>query len=311
MDLPDIKEIHILKALLGDPHITRCAARLNLTQSAVSHTLNRLRTKFSDPLFIRSKNGLEPTSFLLSLEAHLDNLLSEAEAIKHFGLKFNPETSSRSFHIGMPELVSIPFIPKLLKRIRRQAPHVILNFSSITPQDATPPLENKNIDLYIGTVKTSSASLKSQLLYKESFICLTRKEYRIFKDSKISKSDYLAARHLKLSLQGSQPSYIDQALTALGATRKNSVTLPFYLLGFEVMRHEDLVMTAPKAMAAHVINEFSMQKFYKTAAFPYAIDSLPISQYWHIRSDKDAGHIWLRQMIKATGKEIAESLSGS
>lgn len=304
MNLPDINDLAILKNLLRDPHLTRCAAKLNLTQSAISHTLNRLRHRFSDPLFVRSKQGLEATPFLLSLEPLIDSVIKTAEDIQLHSLAFDPSQSRRSFTIGMPELVSIPFIPKLLKQIREIAPHIVLNFMATSPQDAVKLIEDKKLDLYAGAIKELSGNLKAQTLYKENFVCLARKEYKIFKNDKISKVDYLNAKHLKLSLQGNQPSYIDQTLSSFGVSRQDFVTLPFYLLGFEVMQHENLLMTAPQVMVHHILNEFSMQKSYKVVPFPYPIDSLPISQYWHIRSDKDASHTWLRQVMKATAKSM-------
>ena len=306
--LPELNDLRVLKALLEDPHVTRCAIKLNLTQSAISHTLGRLRLHFSDPLFVRSKKGFEATSFLISLEPLLDHLLKSAEDISNHRSVFNPATSTRSFDIAMPERVSIPFIPQLLKNIRETAPYIGVNFRSLHPQDAQTFLDEGRSDLYIGTLRNISGSTKTQTLYKENFVCLARHEYKIFTNGKITKENFIKARHLKLALQGGQPSYVDQELAAFGIVRKNFVTLPFYLLGFEVMRHEDILVTAPKAMVDHVMREFSMKKFYKISPFPYQIDSLQVSQFWHIRADKDAGHTWLRQMVKQTGKLIAERM---
>ncbi len=306
--LPELSDLLILKSLLDDPHVTRCAARLNLTQSAISHTLSRLRLHFADPLLVRSKKGFEATSFLLSLEPLIDQLIKAAEDVNNHKTIFDPSTSTRSFNIAMPERVSIPFIPQLLANIRDIAPHIVLNFNSVGPQDAPSLLEENKFDLYIGSCKTGEGHLKTQSLYKEDFICLARKEYKIFSGGKITKENFVNARHLKLSLQGNQPSYVDQGLAKFGVVRKNFMTLPFYLLGFEVMRHEDILVTAPKAMVDHVLREFSMQKFYKVVPFPYKIDSLQVSQFWHIRSDRDAGHVWLRQVVRQTGKAIAEKI---
>src|SRR5699024_10825162 len=57
----DLNLLYALEALLREQSVTRAANRLNMTQSAMSHTLNRLRQLFEDPLFIRTGGAMRPT----------------------------------------------------------------------------------------------------------------------------------------------------------------------------------------------------------------------------------------------------------
>ena len=63
----DLNLLKALDALLDERHVTRAAARLGLTQPAMSGILMRLRESFDDPLFARTQRGIVPTQRALEL----------------------------------------------------------------------------------------------------------------------------------------------------------------------------------------------------------------------------------------------------
>ena len=58
---PDLNLLPVFLALMEDRNVTRAAARLGITQPALSNALNRLRILLQDPLFIRERHGMRPT----------------------------------------------------------------------------------------------------------------------------------------------------------------------------------------------------------------------------------------------------------
>src|SRR3954470_19730769 len=57
----DLNLLGTFDALLREQSVTRAAEALGVTQSAVSHALNRLRAFFDDPLFVKAPEGMVPT----------------------------------------------------------------------------------------------------------------------------------------------------------------------------------------------------------------------------------------------------------
>jgi DNA-binding transcriptional LysR family regulator len=57
----DLNLLVALRALLAERHVTRAAARVSLTQPAMSHALARLRAVLGDPLLVRTRSGLQLT----------------------------------------------------------------------------------------------------------------------------------------------------------------------------------------------------------------------------------------------------------
>ncbi|MEH6452547.1 MAG: LysR family transcriptional regulator, partial [Psychromonas sp.] len=74
----DLNLLKALNALLKERHVGRAAESVHVSQSAMSHSLAKLRVLFSDPLFIRHAKGLTPTPFseklLLNVPKLMDNI---------------------------------------------------------------------------------------------------------------------------------------------------------------------------------------------------------------------------------------------
>ena len=67
--------------ILEESSVSRAAVRLNVTQSAVSYSLARLRSVLGDPLFVRSGHGLTPTEAALSLKEPIQKILDGLSAV--------------------------------------------------------------------------------------------------------------------------------------------------------------------------------------------------------------------------------------
>src|SRR5438270_11284905 len=57
----DLNLLRVFEVLIEERSATRAGARLGLTQSAISHALNRLRHVLGDDLFVRGPDGMQPT----------------------------------------------------------------------------------------------------------------------------------------------------------------------------------------------------------------------------------------------------------
>ena len=76
----DVAMLRTFDALLRERSVSRAAARLFLSQPAVSASLNRLRQVFDDPLFTRTGHGVTPTPRALALATQVEQLLADLAA---------------------------------------------------------------------------------------------------------------------------------------------------------------------------------------------------------------------------------------
>ena len=110
----DLNLLVLFEAVLDEGHVGRAAERLNLTASAVSHGLGRLRRLLDDPLFLKTPKGVVPSARALELAAPVAEILDRVRAVVATAAPFDPATSTRRFMIGAPDASSAVFLPPLL-----------------------------------------------------------------------------------------------------------------------------------------------------------------------------------------------------
>ena len=120
----DLNLLTAFEALYRERQVSRAAARVGRSQSAMSHTLARLRDLFEDELFVRADNQLVPTRQAQELaELVLPALQSLRAAIEQKG-RFDPALSRRHFRIGMSDIASFLLLPAVIPDLRAQAPNI-------------------------------------------------------------------------------------------------------------------------------------------------------------------------------------------
>src|ERR1043165_9632176 len=131
----DLNLLRVFDAVLRERGVTPAAARLGLTQPAVSNALARLRALFEDPLFLRTPGGMDATPFARELAGPVRQALALLESALAHGPGFDPATSTRAFRFYMSDLGQIEFLPPLIERVQRRAPGVRLGASRVDVED--------------------------------------------------------------------------------------------------------------------------------------------------------------------------------
>src|SRR3984957_4727212 len=121
----DLNLLRVFDTLYEERNVTRAAARLFLTQSAVSHALARLRDVLGDPLFVRIPSGLQPTERAHQLAPRLQVALAEIRSVVAAPI-FDPAKTIRSFTISAGSPFCMLFVPRLIALARKSAPSITL-----------------------------------------------------------------------------------------------------------------------------------------------------------------------------------------
>src|SRR5258706_13675629 len=146
----DLNLLRVFDAVLHEGGVTPAAARLGLTQPAVSNALARLRKLFGDPPFVRTPSGMDATPFARELAEPVRQALALlASALAH-GPGFDPASATRAFRFYMSDLGQIEFLPPLIERVQRLAPGVRLEGGAREVEGIAAPLASGTLDLAVG-----------------------------------------------------------------------------------------------------------------------------------------------------------------
>lgn len=285
--------------------MTRAASRLYLGQPAVSASLARLRELFKDELFVRTARGMEPTARAVELAQQLGPALEKIHGAIFGAPRFNPATAERTFRLGMPDSIEVALAPILIGRIQQEAPHVRVVIRLAGRDQGPRFLDSGEMDLGISRFTESSNWHRQEALFEEGYACLYDGG-RLGIRAPISLRSYLAYPHLLMSFAGDFEGVVDEALKRMKRSRRVVLsTTRFSTLPF-ILKETDAIATLPASMARRCAKAFSLT----LSPAPLELETFTISMLWHARSDQDAGHAWLRGLVKNIVQAQATSAVG-
>ena len=292
----DLRLLECLDALVTERNATRAAARVHLSQPAMSSALKRLRDIFGDPLLTRAQRGLVPTPRAIELAESARSILQGVDAMAAGARPFEPAMSTRTFRIAMTDYAEFVLLPTLVRRLHREAPGVniaVMPFDGRTQADA---LADGEIDLAIANIRRASGRARRTVLFRERFVCLASKaNTRVGK--RLTLATFTGLAHVFVSPRGGGfYGATDRSLAAMDRARRIAVSVPHFLVAPFVVANSELIMVVPELIARHYAATLPLRMLEP----PVRIDGFTVSQVWHERSDHDSGAAWLRSLIAAT-----------
>lgn len=291
MPTPDLNLLVALDVLLTEGSVARAAQRLQLSPSAMSRTLARLRETTGDPLLVRAGRGLVPTPRALDLRQRVGHLVEEGAAVLRPAENLNLGELVRTFTLRTRAGFVENFGPTLIARVGEEAPGVRLRFVQKSNKDSA-SLRDGSVDLETGVVGgTTSPELRTQSLFRDRFIGVVRKGHALSK-GKITPARYAGGRHISVSRQGLEKGPIDDALMPLGVERKIVTIVGDFSTALALCRKSDLIASLPERQTGNLRE--GMHSF----PLPVTIPEITISLLWHPRLDADLAHRWLRGRVR-------------
>jgi DNA-binding transcriptional LysR family regulator len=285
----DLNLLRAFDAVLREKRVTAAAARLGLTQPAVSNALARLRRLFDDPLFMRTPRGMEPTAFAQALAAPVHEALGLIESALAHRAGFEPGSSARSFRFHMSDIGEIFFLPPLVERVRREAPNVRIEAQSVPLDEIPAALATGELDLAMGFLPELPAPVRSRRLFRDPYVCMLRVDHpRIGRT--LTRRQFVGESHALVSSMGSGHRVIEETLEKNGIARRIALRVPHFTVLPMVLERTDLLLTIPVRIARVLEKEGRL----RSLRLPVAIPPAEIGLHWHERFERDPGNRWLR-----------------
>jgi DNA-binding transcriptional LysR family regulator len=271
--------------------VSQTAENLDLSQSAISMSLAKLRKHFHDPLFVRTSSGMNPTPHAVELIG----LLKSAEDILQTALDlhvvFDPATSDRRFSLYSTDIAQVTLMPSLMQRLDKIAPTVSIDLrrlSEVTPKF----LESGQADLAVGFIQPMGAGFCQQRLFKERFVCALRRDHPRIDDS-LSIDDFENETHLAITTCGTGHGVVEKTLEAKNIRRKVGLAVPSFLGIASIITNLDYLAVLPEQLARHLASAGNI----KVLPLPFSMPAYYIMQHWHERYTQDPASRWLRSVV--------------
>lgn len=288
----DLNLLATLDVLLAEGSVAGAARRLQLSASAMSRSLARLRKVTGDPLLVRAGRGLVPTPRAAELRDRVRRVVDDAELVLRPAMKLDLGALSRVFTLRCSEGFVENFGPRLIARVGAEAPGVRLSFLAKPDKDST-PLRDGTVDLETGVIgQPMGPEIVAVGLFRDAFVGVARKGHPLLR-RRMTAQVYAAAEHVLITRPGLQMGSIDAALERRGLARNVVATVDGFSPAIALARASDMIATVPGKHTAALCQ--GMQCF----ALPMPLPDFMVSLFWHPRLDADPSHRWMRALVRS------------
>ena len=293
----DLNLLIALDVLIAEASVTKAAQRLNMSQSAMSYSLKRLRNILDDDILIRTSREMEVTPYARQISDRIRQILTEIQATLLEKEDFNPATANATFKIAASDYAETTLGVSLLQQLTTQAPGIRIRMRNLDKETVMEALDENQIDLVISAKLPLKSWHVEHNLYREEFVCVFRGDDSV---TEVSLVDYLERSHILVSMRDDFQGTYDQILERQQQFRRVIWSTPHFMVVPFLLANSDCVALLPNRMAQQCAKKMNL----KLLPPPLAIEGFTVSMVWHQRNTNNLAHQWLRQQIVEAVRNI-------
>lgn len=293
MDM-DINQLRLLVVLERERNLSKAASKLFLSQSAASHILSKLRTRFDNPLFIKTKLGMEPTPLIKKLLPDIQKALCSIDRAFEKVKPFDPLNDAKTFYIGAIDFFEFFALPRLGKRFETRAPNVRVAIDILSENLQMERIEQGNLDLIltVDELEVVPRYYKRYPWLTDIYVGIVAKDITI--SNTLSLKQFLSIPHIHLPLINSGADLIDRWLNKQHQSRNISMVVQSYAVGGMVVAKTNYLMCVPLKVAQQLADMLPI----KIVSLPPGIPELSLSIFTHQLYDDQDSIQWLIKEIQ-------------
>ena len=290
----DFNLLKMLDVLITERNVTRAGEQLGRSQPAMSNALRRLRVLLNDDLMVRGVNGMVLTPRAEAIRQPLREALASLEGSIFEEVTFDPAVATDVYRLSMPDRLTLAVVPPLLDRLQQLAPSMALQVLTADRQQALDLLDEDRIDLALGWLDEKPRHLDAEFLLAEDLYCVFRGGHPILK-SKFNIKSVLSYPHLVVSATGRRIAIFDDLLSRHKLRRHALVAVSNFTAVPHMLARSNMIGVFTQLASEVFEKSFGLVK----RRVPLDVGKIATNMVWHVRSNKDGKHVWLRHQIKA------------
>lgn len=286
----DLNLLTVFEAIMETGQLSRAGEQLGLSQPAMSAALQRLRLTLKDPLFIRSRQGMEPTPkaqrWYLELSPALAQIRQSLAPEQQ-----DPALSERHFNLLSGDYFETVHLAALLERLQLEAPQVGVNLLPIT-EGMPADFKHGKYDFAIYYQPPSGTGIEYLTVGKEELVTICRKNHPRIK-TRLGIKQFNRELHVLISTQSQQSAILDELLGEQGIERRLLAKVSQFSSAAMVLENTDALCTVPAGMGEFLESRFDV----KICPFPLQVPPIDKLLIWPKVLADDPLHSWFKQLL--------------
>lgn len=289
----DVTSLSVFVELMRHRKAVLVAERLNLTQSAISHILKRLRETFDDELFLRKPHGLEPTHFAGRLEGPISEALELLQSAVGEQKSFEAGTYEGTIRMCGFDYEVATILPPVLSRVNTLAPNMKISSVIAGRAEALDKLSTNEIDIAMGVFWEEQSDFIYEKLIEEEFVVVCR-ETLPEGVSTYPLEKFVRDNHLIVSPAGDLTGIVDESLAEIGHSRNVAASVPAFLPALVAASETGFLLTYPRTLARRYGHLHGLNVY----EHPISVRPFTVYAVRHKRDRQNLALQWVIELIK-------------
>ena len=288
----DLNLLTIFEAIMAERSITRAAARLNMTQPALSNALSRLRVQIDDPLFIRQGNEILPTARARAMEVPVREALRLARYAFQERRPFEPGEIMRRFSLSLGDLGETLYLPRIVPRLRSEAAAASILLKQPSDEVIIQELKKEQLDLAWLAAPPDDRSVCHEALLHDDFVCVTAAE--TLAGRAMDETTFFELAHVRLAARHAPGFLPEHSFKRDGRARHVVAEVDtLHAMAF-LAAGSDIAGCMPRAVAERYVELLDL----RIHDIPVDVPPAFVHQAWPAILEEDVAHQWLRDLIR-------------
>lgn len=296
----DLNLLLVFQGIFEEGSLTAAAGKLNTTQPSVSHALKRLRRELNDDLFVRQGRGITPTERARALYREISGPLASIGVSVAKSKVFDPATSTRTFRLCLSDIGEMDFLPRIVERMRQEAPQVGLE---IVPMDADripEMLDRGDIDAAVASTDFGQV-VRSSIIKRERYVAL-----RAAPAEGVLTKEVFAAQALAMVRSSVGHPAPMEGLARAGMVPSTIVTVQTFAVLPRLVCSGGMLAMAPETIARGWESRWPI----RIDELPFPVQELLVRLYWRSGATA-AGAAWFIGLIQGALAEESDPVDNT
>jgi DNA-binding transcriptional LysR family regulator len=304
----DLNLVSVLEAIMLEGNVTRAAATLGMSQPAVSNALRRARRLTGDELFLRTADGVRPTSRMLAMWPDLHRSLGtiRGAVASH---RFDIASSTATFRLAITDSVAAEAVSATTLRLRAMSPSARIAFALHTNAGSIEGIERGTLDCAVGMFPSLPRTMHVQGLFADKYVCVMRRGHRLSR--RMSLDEFVDCPHVLVTPSGQDLGVVDGWLSLQGRRRNVVAVVNHFADAMRIAAESDLLTCVPNRFFDRHHAAIVPADGLVSRELPFAAENILYKLVWHERVHAHPAHQWFRSLVAEACGGPATSPTGT
>ncbi|RKF20305.1 LysR family transcriptional regulator [Alginatibacterium sediminis] len=289
----------VFETVMRKSSYSKAAETLDVSVASVSKNMDRLRSAFDDPLFIRVGRGIEPTVYALELSDVVRPMLERLSGELMAKTDFDCRQSEQQFVICAPKMVESVLAPQLIVQSQREAPKVSFEWqeSKLMNQELSQHLRQHKANVMFDIEASSDPSIRSELVCLSEYKLVCAQSHPRMKRP-VSLEQFNAERHVAFNNKGFEP-YARMLFRGFGIERNISYRTGSLFSLVQTLSHSELVGLLPEWS----IRNYKTTSPLKVLDLDFNLPQVHLYMQWHAQGERNGSQMWLLEQLRNASRQ--------